>query len=477
MSPEQKKSLTDPVTGYVYALPDWVNRLNPEQRFTLISSGRGGGGKTRTLGFLMIKFALEKPRTILCVREIQQNLSESSITVIKQWLQHPKLRHLKPKFRFYGSRVYVSNGSVLHFRGLSDKYKTSDGIKSFEGADICWVDEAQTITQKSMSDLLPTIRKKGSRFFFTYNPRLPTDPISIMAKQAREDKDIDLLELTRADNPYFESDSDLEKERLRCLRNEPHLYAHIWEGQYVSDNPFSLIPYVEFAACRQNWTDEQISQAMNNYWDAGFDIAISAQGDYSAYCQRSGGFVSEVKKWRGKTLKQSAEELHRLNNPVNDTIFYDMAGVGRSFIDYEDDFPQTAFTPTNFGGAVSGKRVKYSYQMPNGEYFARRNSQLYWALRLRVKNTLRYLDGENVPLSHCILLSSNIPLQTIEELCSEAATAEYSQKSGKLSVDKSPGNSPSPNLLDAVSLSFAQDSKHGLREDFRESSYIPAIFG
>ena len=461
---------TDPQTGYVWGQPAWHDRIDPSARMVFISSGRGGGGKSIYMGWRMLAHACKHPGTlIVAAREVLKDLSESSQHIFKKWIRHPAAPWDEGFFAIRGSKILLANGSQILFRGLSSSSGTSTRIKSMEGIDILWCDEAESLTQETLDSVIPTIRKPNSKLFFTYNPHLPTDAVSQLASRAHGDPTIQHIALTYKDNPWWTD--KLEEDRLRTLRDEPEKYAWMWEGQFSGADPYGLIPFHEVMACYKAWDEAEIADACDTYSDAGYDIAVSEKGDKNGYCVRRGGLLAVLEQWSGMSFRASCEKIRTLTPEDCDTLYYDAGGVGGGFGDdfADDDQWPAKLRPVNFGGAVKGKEVSFMRTIKNQEYFARRSSQLYWAVRMRVKNTLRYLAGEEVDIRHCLLLDSgHIDQRTAETFASQCSQAVYEHsKAGKLEVTKAPKGQPSPDLLDAAALAFTYDSVHGLREQMR----------
>jgi PBSX family phage terminase large subunit len=143
--------------------------LEPK-RFKVMHGGRGGG-KSHTVAQVLLMMAMQRKLRILCVREVQKSLKESSMQVLKDYIERLGLAAhfevLKTEIRC------LTTGSTFGFSGLKDH--TADSIKSWEGADIVWVEEAHSVTARSWTILIPTIRKAGSEIWATFNPDQVTD--------------------------------------------------------------------------------------------------------------------------------------------------------------------------------------------------------------------------------------------------------------------------------------------------------------
>jgi phage terminase large subunit len=117
-------------------------------------------------------------------------------------------------------------GSLFLFAGLSDH--TVDSIKSYEGVDIVWVEEAHSVTKRSWSILIPTIRKPESEIWLSFNPELDTDE-TYQRFVVNTPPDTVLIELNYKDNPWFPK--VLEAERLHLQKIDPEAYENVWEGK------------------------------------------------------------------------------------------------------------------------------------------------------------------------------------------------------------------------------------------------------
>ena len=460
----------DPRTGYIWCQPAWWNKLDLSLRQTTLSSGRGGGGKSVWMALYCLLEAVRKPQIILCCREIKQSTDESSYRIASNWIDHPSAPWKPNFFKKQRGKIFCANGSEINFRGLSSSHGTAESLKSFEGADLCWVDESQTLTDESLDLLLPTIRKPGSRLFFTYNPGTPGDPVERLRVRGETDPNAQHLHLGYQDNPFFK-DSELEKERLYDLETNPELYAHKWEGRYKSASPHAIIPIEELMSCQRDWTPEQLKEARADHVDSGYDIAVSQDGDFNAYARRCGGVVERLEMWPGGRMADSLAKIEEWNDPPAYSLFFDTGGIGHGFVELaeESEIPSD-LEPVNFGSKVAGEDIEFQDGVLNGDYFARRNAQLYWALRLRVKNTMRYLGGEPIHLSACLLLPETLNKEMIDRLATQASIAEYDRNSsGKIEVKKSPKGTPSPDIFDALALAFAYDSEEGLLSTILEA--------
>lgn len=197
--------------------------LEPRQ-FKVMHGGRGGG-KSHTVAQVLLMLACQRRLRILCVREVQKSLAESSMQVLKDYIER---LGLAPYFEVLKSEIRCRlTGSTFSFSGLKDH--TADSIKSFEGADIVWVEEAHSVTAHSWNILIPTIvRTTGSEIWATFNPD-QTDDYVYERFVANTDPDAWVCQINWRDNPWFNEAMDAERLKLKAINDD--LYQHVWEGK------------------------------------------------------------------------------------------------------------------------------------------------------------------------------------------------------------------------------------------------------
>jgi len=190
--------------------------------------GGRGSGKSQFFAGLIVDLSIRKPGLrSLCCREVQKSLKESAKKLIEYKIQEYGVGHL---FDVQESQIKTPGDGLIVFAGLQDH--TAESIKSYEGFDVAWVEEAQTVSQKSLNLLRPTIRKPGSELWFSWNPRFETDPVDVMLRGEELPTGSIVSHANWDKNPWFPA--ELEQERLDCLRMQPEQYEHIWEGDYVT---------------------------------------------------------------------------------------------------------------------------------------------------------------------------------------------------------------------------------------------------
>lgn len=195
--------------------------LSPS-RYKIARGGRGSA-KSWTFARVLLAKGIKTPLRVLCTREIQQSIKQSVHQLLKDQIA------LLNYGRYYDvkeTEICGTNGTLFSFVGLSSL--TVDTIKSFEGYDVCWVEEGQVISKSSWDILVPTIRKDGSEIWISYNPDLETDETH-KRFTLNPPPDTVNVEINWRDNPWF--NDLLNQERLYCQQHDPDNYDNIWEGK------------------------------------------------------------------------------------------------------------------------------------------------------------------------------------------------------------------------------------------------------
>jgi len=172
----------------------------------------------------MVIRGASKQTRILCAREIQKSIRDSVKRLLDDEIERCGLQSF---YTSTESEIRGRNGTLFLFAGLRTNV---DSIKSMEGVDICWIEEAQTVSQGSLDVLIPTIRKPGSQLIFTWNPRLATDPVDSMFCGDSTPPATKLVKVNWDQNPWFPDVLRQEMEYDR--KRDPSKYLHIWEGEY-----------------------------------------------------------------------------------------------------------------------------------------------------------------------------------------------------------------------------------------------------
>jgi len=204
-------------------LPKKLDVLFQPARYKVIKGGRGSG-KSWGVAIAMLIQGTAKPTRFLCTREVQKSIQQSVHQLLKDQITRLGLTSF---YEVLQTTIRGKNGTEFFFAGLSDM--TVDSIKSFEGVDVVWCEEAQTISDRSWSVLIPTVRKEGSEIWITYNPELESDPTHERFV-LNTPPDCKVVEMNWSDNWWFPNTLDMERQHAQQTL-KPEVYNWIWEGK------------------------------------------------------------------------------------------------------------------------------------------------------------------------------------------------------------------------------------------------------
>jgi phage terminase large subunit len=190
------------------------------------SFGGRGSAKSHSFAQALVIKAAQRPLRIGCFREVQLSIKDSVKRLLDDKIEAAGLTGF---YESLENEIRGRNGSSFVFRGL--RAMNADAIKSLEGLDIAWVEEASTVSQRSLDILRPTIRKPQSELWFTWNPEKPTDPIDAFLRGGILPGGSIIREVNYDANPWF-GDSPLLAEMEHDKRRDPDKYQHVWGGGY-----------------------------------------------------------------------------------------------------------------------------------------------------------------------------------------------------------------------------------------------------
>ena len=192
--------------------------------------GGRGSGKSHFFAELLIAEAIRTPGLrAVCIREVQKSLKQSSKRLIEDKLQGYNLGEAAG-FKVYREYIETPGDGVIIFTGMQDH--TADSIKSLEGFDRAWIEEAQSLSHRSLELLTPTMRKEGSEIWASWNPHRPTDAIDQLLRGVNTPTGSVVVNANWRHNPWISK--VLIQEKDDCLRLTPDRYAHVWEGEYAT---------------------------------------------------------------------------------------------------------------------------------------------------------------------------------------------------------------------------------------------------
>lgn len=203
--------------------PDKLKFLFQPARYKVVRGGRGSG---KSWGFARSLLIQGSARTIrvLCTREVQKSIQQSVHQLLKDQIEALGLSSF---YEVLASEIRGKNGTQFFFSGLSDQ--TAESLKSFEGVDVCWCEEAQAISKRSWDILIPTIRKDSSEIWVSFNPQLESDE-TYRRFVSQPPPDCVSIEMNYGDNRRFPQVLEAERVHAEATMKRDD-YAHIWEGK------------------------------------------------------------------------------------------------------------------------------------------------------------------------------------------------------------------------------------------------------
>ena len=210
---------TDGATEITF--PDWASFLFEPHRYKVAYGGRGSSKSWSVARALLVLGGKGKKR-ILCAREFQVSIGESVHRLLSEQIEAMGLEWF---YTIQQNSIFGLNGTEFIFAGIRNN---PTKIKSTEGVDICWVEEAEKVSNSSWDVLIPTIRKPGSEIWVTFNPADVNDPTYKRFVLSQPPDCISRLVNWR-DNPWFTEELKNEMEHLRSI--DIDAYNHIWEGE------------------------------------------------------------------------------------------------------------------------------------------------------------------------------------------------------------------------------------------------------
>lgn len=193
-------------------------------RYKGAHGGRGGAKSHFFAEQLILRCYWQETRAV-CIREVQNTIRDSVRQLLIDKIQKLGLGWF---FDPIDNEIRAKNGSLIIFRGMQSF--NAESIKSLEGYDVAWVEEAQTLSDVSLRLLRPTIRKNGSSIWFAWNPRHDSDAVDKFLRGPSKPKDAIVVEVNWSDNPWFPD--VLKKEMEEDYAADPEMAEHVWGGGY-----------------------------------------------------------------------------------------------------------------------------------------------------------------------------------------------------------------------------------------------------
>jgi phage terminase large subunit len=443
------------------SIPEAFEPLLTSSRRYRIAIGGRGSGKSMTVA-MMALIEVVQGKKILCCREYQNSITDSVHSLLANLITELDL----PGFEVTAQKISHTSGGEFIFRGLS---RNIESVKSLFGVDVVWIEEAQTISEESLRVLTPTIREAGSYFLMTANPRSQADPFtetflkgreSILRSEGTFDDELTTIVRVNYDrNPYFPQELDLERKRDQKMLSRA-MYEHVWNGETLDEVENSLV--------LADWFDAALEIGDRlNYRGSGarvvsHDVADTG-ADAKACVVRHGAKVLHLGLKHDGNASDGLDWALRLVNDYHaDSFVYDQDGIGLGLArEVERGLGSRNVSILGFRGGETPRDPDgmYDGHRRNRDAFFNKRAQAYWDLRERFVKTYQAVNGEVHDPDELIFLDREDPLiaQLRSEVCRlpiKPHTAGKIQIYPKTEMAKPPFNLPSPNLGDALMMSF-----------------------
>lgn len=234
--------------------------------------GGRGSGKSHFFAEMLIEQCLLEKTDAVCIREVQKSLSQSVKKLLENKIESLGVGSL---FEVLENHIRCPHGGRIIFNGMQNH--TADSIKSLEGYDIAWVEEAQSLSQRSLDLLRPTIRKPGSEIWFTWNPDLPTDPVDAFLRGDEPPPDAIVVEVNFDDNPWFPDVLRVEMEYDKG--RDIDKYLHVWKGKHRKNSEARVF---------KNWTIREFTAPPGTVFRQGADWGFSVDPSVLVRCYLEG---------------------------------------------------------------------------------------------------------------------------------------------------------------------------------------------
>lgn len=233
-------------------------------RYKILVGGRGGAKSWGIARALLLLGAQRKLR-IVCAREIQKSTKDSVHALLKDQIAELGLTSF---YLVQDTEITGANGTEFIFKGLGSQ--TAVSIKSLEGCDIAWVEEAQTVRKKSWELLVPTIRKEGSEIWVSFNPDLSTDDTYKRFILTPPPGAV-VVWMSWKDNPWFPDVLRIERDHLQAT--DPAAFENIYEGKPKSEISGAIYA-AELKKAREDGRITKVpidrTKPVHTFWDLGF---------------------------------------------------------------------------------------------------------------------------------------------------------------------------------------------------------------
>lgn len=355
---------------------------------------------------------------VLCVRRYQNKIKDSVYTLIKNQINN---------FEFCGYDIQANcinhaNGTEMVFYGIE---RNIDEIKSFEGADILWIEEAHNLTKEQWEILEPTIRKEGSEIWVSFNPKLITDFVyQYFVVNTPPNTIVRLINYT--ENEFISTTM------LNVIQNfkdkDLESYNHIYLGQPLSDDDQAVI--------KRSWVEAAIDAHIKLNIDmsgaecVGYDVADSGD-DKNAIAKFNGAICEYIEEWKAPEDELNKSASRAYSHISTGLLIYDSIGVGAHVGSTlkKDGVKTKSLAKFNAGDAVFNPDKEYSPKITNKQKFENLKAQAWQDVADRLRNTYNAIN-KRMKFSASEMISISGDIKEIEALKTELCSPhkDYSKR-------------------------------------------------
>ncbi|HBA1402966.1 TPA: PBSX family phage terminase large subunit [Citrobacter koseri] len=386
--------------------------LFESHRVKCLYGGRGSG-KSWDVVEALVELAVRSDIRILCLRRVQKSISSSAHKLIADTIRRLGYEH---EFTITNNAIRSEEGAEFMFMGFQSNL---DSIKSTEGVDIAWVEEAQGINAEAWDVLMPTIRRLASEVWITFNPGYAWDETYVRFVLNAED-DWFVLRVNWDQNEHFTP--ELEKERQHCLKYYPDRYDNIWEGVPVSELPGAVVHRGNLEKLFVSPDSKLAKACRTGVKTAVLDVADEGDDD-SVLSFFDGRFLYRMERLQARDTVQLAQQALKLAEEEGcSVLIYDSVGVGsgvRGELNKHED-SEIEFRKFVAQGEVLRKKSRYRGGRKNEEEFHNLRAQAWWAFRDAVNDTVRWMETGIVPPDGLFAISDQIPRRYRERILSDS---------------------------------------------------------
>lgn len=249
--------------------PAWAEPLLAPARYKGAHGGRGSGKSHFFAELLVEEHVSNQSQRSVCIREVQKSIKMSAKLLIENKIEQLGVgEYFEVQDSIIKSR---KGGGMMIFQGMQNH--TADSIKSLEGFDRAWIEEAQSVSHRSLELIRPTIRKPNSELWFSWNPYLNTDPIDVLLRGENPPPDSTIVQVNYMDNPWLPDvlRAEMEYDRGRDLDK----YEHVWLGGYVKNTEARVF---------KNWRVEDFETPKDAIHRLGADWGFSVDPTCAVRC-------------------------------------------------------------------------------------------------------------------------------------------------------------------------------------------------